>query len=159
MLPASRKFIEIGFATTKQSFLGLLAQLSCRAVIVVVALVVTCFHVLAADLDSIREPIVRPNTETLKKWLYGQEIVLEKRTLWFDRTEKLDPGKWAKLSAQGGSVVAKTVGTNIATSIWSFEYPDGKGRTNKYVVAVEYEWTLRLGSIDRVFLKAIITGP
>ena len=130
-----------------------------RVLTLVLLLPALCLSLHAADLDNIREPIVRPNTETLKKWLYGQEIVLEKRTLWLNRTEKLDPGKWMKLSAQGGSVVAKTVGTSIATSIWSFEYPDGKGATNKYVVAVEYEWTLKLGSIDRVFLKAIVTGP
>ncbi len=95
----------------------------------------------AADLDSLREPVIRPNEETVKRWLYNFEIVVEKRSLWFDRKAKIEPSKILNLTTSGGSVFQKLPPmANYAVTTRAFEYPDGKGRTNKYVVVIEYEW-------------------
>lgn len=113
-----------------------------------------------ADMD-LREPIVRPDPEMVKRWLHNFEIVVAKRSLWFDRKEKIEPSKISKVAAQGGSVFQKPSPlANYATSVWRFDYPDGKEKLNSYTVVIEYEWAMKLlGGIERKFVKAIVTGP
>jgi|GEM_PF-2867415 len=115
----------------------------------------------AADFDSVREPVIRPNEETVRRWLYNFEIVVEKRSLWFDRKAKIEPSKILNMVASGGSVFQKPPPmANYAITTLSFEYPDGKGKANKYVVVVEYEWSVGFTGIDRKFKKVIsVTGP
>lgn len=117
----------------------------------------------AVDLDSLREPVIRPNEETVKRWLYNFEIVVEKRSLWFDRKAKIEPSKILNLTTSGGSVFQKLPPmANYAITTRAFEYPDGKGKTNKYVVVIEYEWSssFPFTNIDRKFIKvASVTGP
>lgn len=115
----------------------------------------------AADFDSVREPVIRPNEETVRRWLYNLEIVVEKRSLWIDRKAKIEPSKILNMVASGGSVFQKPPPmANYAITTLSFEYPDGKGKANKYVVVVEYEWSAGLTGIDRKFKKVIsLTGP
>ena len=133
------------------------------ALLPLITILVLCFTsicVPAADIDTVREVFVRPDEETVKRWLYDREIVVVKRQLWFDRKEKIEPGKIAKLSAQGGSVFQKPPPfANYAASIWRFEYPAGKDQINHYTVVIEYEWSVKLLSVERKFVKAIITGP
>jgi hypothetical protein len=115
----------------------------------------------AADLDTIREPVIRPTEETVKKWLQGVEITLERRSLWFDRKEKLDPAKLLDLTVTGGSIIQKPPPfANYGVTTRSFDYPDGKGGKNRYVVVIEYEWSFSLTKIERKFSKIIsLTGP
>ena len=114
----------------------------------------------AADFDTIREPVIRPNEETVKRWLYNFEIVVEKRSLWFDRKAKIEPSKILNLAISGGSIYQKLPPlANYAITTRSFEYPDGKGKTNKYMVVIEYEWSVGLTGVERKFIKAIVTGP
>jgi len=114
-----------------------------------------------ADLDSVREPIVRPNEETVKKWLHGLEITVEKRSLWFDRKEKLDSTKVRDHAVTGGSIFQKPAPfANYGITTRSFGYPDGKGKANRYVVVIEYEWSAGLTGIDRKFTKVVsLIGP
>lgn len=118
-------------------------------------------NIPAADFDSIREPVIRPNEETVKRWLYNVEIVVEKRTFWADRKVKIEPSKILNMATSGGSIYYKPPPlANYAITTRSFEYPDGKGKTNKYVVVIEYEWSASLTGIERKFLKvATIIGP
>ncbi|TXT46375.1 MAG: hypothetical protein FD140_4511 [Limisphaerales bacterium] len=117
----------------------------------------------AADLDSIREPVIRPNEETVRRWLYNFEIVVEKRTFWTDRKAKIEPSKILNMTTSGGSIYQKPPPwANYAITTRTFEYPDGKGKTNKYVVVIEYEWSssFPFTSVDRKFLKvASVIGP
>ena len=115
----------------------------------------------AADIDSIREPVIRPNEETVRRWLYNIEIVVEKRTFWPDRKAKIEPSKILNMTTSGGSIYQKPPPlANYAITTRTFEYPDGKGKTNKYVVVIEYEWSASLTGIERKFLKvASIIGP
>ncbi|NBR87971.1 MAG: hypothetical protein EBS84_19055 [Proteobacteria bacterium] len=118
-------------------------------------------EVQAADIDSIREPVIRPNEETVRRWLYNIEIVVEKRTFWADRKAKIEPSKILNMTTSGGSIYQKPPPlANYAITTRTFEYPDGKGKTNKYVVVIEYEWSASLTGIERKFLKiASIIGP
>lgn len=131
----------------------------------VIAVLIVCANwcTPAADIDSIREPVIRPNEETVRRWLYNFEIVVEKRSFWSDRKAKIEPSKILNLATSGGSIYYKLPPlANYAITTRSFEYPDGKGKTNKYVVVIEYEWSssFPFTSIDRKFLKvASITGP
>lgn len=117
----------------------------------------------AADIDSIREPVIRPNEETVRRWLYNFEIVVEKRTFWTDRKAKIEPSKILNMTTSGGSIYQKPPPwANYAITTRTFEYPDGKGKTNKYVVVIEYEWSssFPFTSVDRKFLKvASVIGP
>lgn len=107
-----------------------------------------------------REVVVRPNLETVKRWLYNHEIIVARRKLWFDRIDRIEPSKIANITAEGGSVFQKLLpGTNFASSVWRFEYPDGNGKTNSYAVFIEYEWSVGVTGIDRKFVKAIVSGP
>ena len=113
----------------------------------------------AADMDALREPIVRPNAETVRRWLFNYEIVVAKRSLWFDRKANIEPSKITNIAAQGGSVFQKPPPlANYATSVWRFEYPDGNGKTNSYAVFIEYEWSVGVTGIDRKFVKAIVSN-
>ncbi|MEQ2006938.1 MAG: hypothetical protein ABMA26_09070, partial [Limisphaerales bacterium] len=104
----------------------------------------------AADIDSIREPVIRPNEETVRRWLYNFEIVVEKRTFWTDRKAKIEPSKILNMTTSGGSIYQKPPPlANYAITTRTFEYPDGKGKTNKYVVVIEYEWSARITGIER----------
>ena len=118
-------------------------------------------EVQAADIDSIREPVIRPNEETVRRWLYNIEIVVEKRTFWADRKAKIEPSKILNMTTSGGSIYQKPPPlANYAITTRTFEYPDGKGKTNKYVVVIEYEWSASITGIERKFLKvASIIGP
>lgn len=128
------------------------------AITLMLSLILGVCH--AADLDSIREPVIRPNDETVKRWLYNLEIILEKHNLWFDRTAKIEPSKILNLKTSGGSIYQKPPPlANYAITTRSFEYPDGSGANHKYVVVIEYEWSVTLAGIDRKFSKATITGP
>lgn len=116
------------------------------------------FHAAA---DDPRELVIRPNEETVKRWLYNAEIVLEKRSVWFDRKGKIDPAQILNLTTAGGSVYVKLPPlANYAFTTRTFEYPDGKGKTNKYVIVIEYEWSMGITGVDRKFSKvASLVGP
>lgn len=141
--------------------LATLAEEFRASVLVAILLLCSNWCIPAADFDSIREPLIRPNEETVKRWLYNVEIVVEKRSYWFDRKTKIEPSKILNLSTSGGSIFQKPPPlANYAITVRAFEYPDGKGRTNKYVVVIEYEWSASLTGIERKFIKvASITGP
>ena len=131
-----------------------------RALFSTLLFLVTAVRGLCFDSDALREPIVRPNAETLKRWMYNQVIIIHKHSLWFDTTAQIEPSKVASLAAQGGFVYQKPPPfANYATSIWTFEYPDEKGNKQKYTVTATYYWGVALTGIDRTLSKMIITGP
>lgn len=120
-----------------------------------------CLSVGGIDVDILREPVIRPDEETVKRWLFNTEIVMEKRSLWFDRKAKIDPSKILTLKVSGGSIFQKVPPlANYAITTRTFAYPDGYGKTNKYVVVIEYEWSATLKGVERKFVKvSSISGP
>lgn len=131
-----------------------------KTIIIALLILITGNHCVCFDSDSLREPIIRPNAETLKRWLYNQTIIIHRHSLWFNSTANIEPSKVTSLAAQGGFVFQKPPPfANYATSIWSFEYPDEKNIEQKYIATVTYSWAFTFSGINRTVNKVIITGP
>jgi len=130
-----------------------------KALFISIIALLTCIRGFCLDTDALREPIVRPNVDTLKQWMYNQTIVIHKG-FFFDSKAAIEPSKIANVVAQGGFVFQKPPPfANYATSVWTFDYPDEKSKEQQYTVTATYAWALTFTGINRTLDKMIITGP
>lgn len=112
-------------------------------------------------MDKVREPIVRPNAETVKSWLYNKPIILERTSLFKrDITEAIEPTKIQDLKHIDGSIFQNAVISNYGLATYSFSYPY-KEKIQHYTANVKYVWKVSItgGEIERTPEKVVITGP
>ena len=117
--------------------------------------------VLLVALCLTREPLLRPNRTTIKMWLGGSAIMLERgkdaQHFVFD---KIDSDKLQNIEHVDGAIYRTTFwpDPSEATVTYKFQYPY-QGTFQSYRANISYTWVLGFFEVRRQKRSVVIVGP
>ena len=110
-------------------------------------------------LYLVHEPLLRPDVATVRWWLDGKTIMVERGA---DSEhfvfEPVQAAKIAGLKHVSGDVYRNFARPNHGTGTYAFDYPHGAALQH-YRADIRYTWQLHWSGIKRVFVDAKIIGP
>ena len=115
--------------------------------------------VVSLAMYLVHEPLLRPDVATVRGWLDGKTIMLERGA---DSAhfvfEPVQASKIAGLKHVSGDAYRTFAGPNHGTGTYAFDYPHGAA-WQPYRAEIRYSWQLRWSGIERGLVDAKIIGP
>ena len=117
------------------------------------------FSALVLVVNLVREPLLRPETKTVRSWLDRQPMITERGS---DSTQFVSAAivgrKIEQLTHESGTVYRGMMGHTYARARYSFAYPTSRG-PRRFHADFSYTVTLGWSGLTRELISVIVSGP